>query len=64
MSPTGKLLLLMCAPALAALWVVGQPSLRPWVLLADGVLLAIALLCLEAVRRLGGEFGPFGKGVL
>jgi MFS family permease len=32
--------------------------------LAGGVLLAIALLCLEAVPRLGGEFGPFGKGVL
>jgi uncharacterized protein (DUF58 family) len=57
-SPTGKLLLLICAPALAALWVVAQPSLRPWVLLADGVLLAIALadlLTLPRRRRLRVE---------
>jgi uncharacterized protein (DUF58 family) len=43
-TPTGKLLLLLGGPALAAALVVIYPFLKPWVLVADGILLAIALL--------------------
>lgn len=51
MSPTGKLLLLLWAPALGALLQVAQPGLRPWVLLADAVLAAVALLDLLTLPR-------------
>jgi len=50
-SPTDKLLLLLCAPALGAVLLVAQPSLRPLVLLADGVLLGVALLDLLTLPR-------------
>lgn len=51
MSPTRRLLLLLVGPALLALFAVVFPSVLPWVLMVDLVLLAVALLDLLSLPR-------------
>jgi len=50
-SPTGKLLLLLLGPALMGLLSPVYPFVTTWVLVADGALLAIALLDLLTLPR-------------
>ena len=65
MSPTGKLLLLVCGPALAAALVTVFPFLKPWVLLADAVLVGIALLdALTLPRRRRVRVERAGSSIL
>jgi uncharacterized protein (DUF58 family) len=51
LSPNKKLLVLLLGPALTGLLAVVDPALRPWVLLADGVLVLVALLDLLSLPR-------------
>ncbi len=51
MSPTGRLLLLLCAPALLALGAVVFPGIRPWVMLLDGLVLGVVLIDLWTLPR-------------
>jgi uncharacterized protein (DUF58 family) len=64
-SPTGKLLLLLLGPAALAAAAAVFPFLKPWALVADGVLAAIALLDLVTLpRRRRVRFERQGPAIL